>query len=125
MNQQYTWQPTTTPNNPASVQYYQGVTPTGRYTISQDQLASFQSTGAFYAGPASVWPEPNTSKFTQNVKYSFHDPVHVAWSSHKTDSSSAKQNRKAFVEENVAAFVTNDPNYGYSSQYATNGAVIR
>jgi hypothetical protein len=121
-NGQYTWYPDTNPNNPPGMPYYFGTTPLGTFTLSQDALTSFQTSGAFYNDPRVPLPQ-SLPQSCAGVQYSFYDPILVGW---KDPNAYRRQpDTREYIAENVAAWVENNPYYGYFSPRGTNGALIR
>jgi len=127
-NAQIPWQSYYTPSG---IEMFSGATPNGTYTLNQNQLNAYQTSGALYNSAASVRTrfvydprvvfQPPGSSGQPN--YNFHDPVYVAWSDPTTYNN--QQARRAYLEENVAAWVENNPAYGYYSKWNTNAALIR
>lgn len=126
-NYTYQWVPATphTREQPI-VQKWTTSTPIHEPRLTQEQVNAFQTT-AFYASN-SVWSAKDSNAFTTNNQYNPYaqpnqDPVYVAWNPSTT--LNRQKDKKQFTEENAAAWLQTDPNYGVNSQAANNGLVIR
>lgn len=127
------WQPST--NAAGVVTGYTSTVPLdkqGVYTnITQTQLDALQTSGAFYNNNGnSVWGDSrnynvNPADYKPYYVSDPANPVYVAWTPPTTLSSPAGLPQRSYIEDNVATFVDTDPLHGSSSQWATNGAVIR
>jgi hypothetical protein len=127
-NYTYQWAPATPDlRTQPIVQQWTTQTPIYDPRLTQEQINAFQTT-AFYASSNKVWSATDSNAYTTNNQYVEYaqpnqDPVYVAWN--PSNTLNRQPDKRQFTEENAAAWLQTDPNYGVNSQVANNGLVIR